>query len=911
MTALTLTAQPLSTIQKILFLKKRTGEKKMPHAFKQAIFAFMALFVGLTNSTVAYADTNQALFHFTKLGEIQTNMANIQNQISSFAIKKSYCKAPHANDKSGDRASLDALLKQANALARQYNSRKSALIRIITNDGRARAAVGKVAPGGSGSLVDGSHFSGFTTMYAVLKNTHRNKSNALNNAPTRPCGGSPTANAAPVIAVPTPLAGLVTTVEFADVNVPSSRPTKFCSEDEKDELLYHLRELRFTARQNAVKARNLQTTLREKLAEIAANQNKAYQAADAAAKAGDASTLRTQTAAYNAYKAAAKKLTEKIEQAGANKLKWRGVVDAIDAEINAVKAIPVVDCSNGASMTEPVSDTSYPDVYEHVDNISLKTYTPFNVDITKTCFERVKVNYVMRASTEVSNAWYNLSEWQERLRQVGGHHDLLSHDANAAPELVAKMKAARDEARAEVAKWTKIKAEADANKAKADAIVVEDCSGEGGQTQIGRLHPGFKNISSDIYVPDLQDYDLPTIPERICSWEELESLRARAAKAREVSAHNRSEWGKRLNDLGKLLYMGDDAAAYPTRPELAAHLDAQRQYDYWSGQQDVAHKVYWDLMAMENVDCTQPEKKTSMGGYQNGGADKNTTGGSKLGALQDAMNNRPVFNGRSPRGGASNGSFYDQHRDLINGGGCAYPASGALELYRCPPAEEGFNGSEAESALKHTLDNVEPRHETSTDKSHGAYNNKGNKHNSSKVYANDHEVSHKSAEGKTINAFPDVKHSPNKETETPTGVPVPYPTTGMGSETAMGPKKVKVNDREIMVKDTSYKMSAPVENQTETMAPTTSNGKVEYQPLRNDVKTGPVEVEGPVVTSRTPQTISIPTGNRSNGGSMIQVAPPPLIINSQGQMIEPAYPGLDRSKQAEQEEQQMETQTGN
>ena len=314
-------------------------------------------------------------------------------------------------------------------------------------------------------------------------------------------------------------------------------------------------------------------------------------------------------------------------------------------------------------LTDPLSDTAFPDVYKHVDNISLATFELITVDITKTCFERVKESYQMNAATQLSNARTNLSDWNIRLHQVGGHHDLLSHDATASADLVENMRKARVEARNEVAKWTKIVAQAESVKAKADAIVVEDCSGAGGETEIGRLDPGFDNISSDIHTPDLKAYDLPTIPARICSWSELEALRARAAEAREVSAHNRSEWGKRLTALGKLLYTGSNSRAYPMRPEFAAHLDAQLQYDYWSAQQEVSHKVYWDLMARKHEDCSDPAKSVSLGSDLAPGA-------SKLGALQDAINNRPAINGGANNGygGAPSG------RDcIIQQGGCFLP----------------------------------------------------------------------------------------------------------------------------------------------------------------------------------------------------------------------------------------------
>lgn len=75
---------------------------------------------------------------------------------------------------------------------------------------------------------------------------------------------------------------------------------------------------------------------------------------------------------------------------------------------------------------------------------------------------------------------------------------------------------------------------------------------------------------------------------------------------------------------------------------------------------------------------------------------------------------------------------------------------------------------------------------------------------SNEVYANGNEVSCKAAAGKSICAFPDVCFTPPLTPATPPGVPIPYPNTGMASDTSGGSKTVQISGSEVMKKDSSY-----------------------------------------------------------------------------------------------------------
>ena len=70
-----------------------------------------------------------------------------------------------------------------------------------------------------------------------------------------------------------------------------------------------------------------------------------------------------------------------------------------------------------------------------------------------------------------------------------------------------------------------------------------------------------------------------------------------------------------------------------------------------------------------------------------------------------------------------------------------------------------------------------------------------------KVFANGRGVVCKEAKGKSICAFPDVCMSPPSP---PGPVPIPYPNTGMASDTAGGSKSVTIGGKEVMLRDKSY-----------------------------------------------------------------------------------------------------------
>jgi len=73
---------------------------------------------------------------------------------------------------------------------------------------------------------------------------------------------------------------------------------------------------------------------------------------------------------------------------------------------------------------------------------------------------------------------------------------------------------------------------------------------------------------------------------------------------------------------------------------------------------------------------------------------------------------------------------------------------------------------------------------------------------SNQVFANMRELSCKAGKGKAVCAFPDVCFTP--PAPPPSGLPVPYPNTGVDTDTSSGSRSVKISKKEVMLKNKSY-----------------------------------------------------------------------------------------------------------
>jgi hypothetical protein len=108
------------------------------------------------------------------------------------------------------------------------------------------------------------------------------------------------------------------------------------------------------------------------------------------------------------------------------------------------------------------------------------------------------------------------------------------------------------------------------------------------------------------------------------------------------------------------------------------------------------------------------------------------------------------------------------------------------------------------------------------------------------VYANGREVACKAGSGKSICCFPDVCFTPPQTPATPPGVPIPYPNTGMASDTTDGSKTVQISGKEVMLKNKSYfKKSIGDEAgcaPKKGVVTSTNRGKVYFNAWSMDVK---------------------------------------------------------------------------
>jgi hypothetical protein len=147
------------------------------------------------------------------------------------------------------------------------------------------------------------------------------------------------------------------------------------------------------------------------------------------------------------------------------------------------------------------------------------------------------------------------------------------------------------------------------------------------------------------------------------------------------------------------------------------------------------------------------------------------------------------------------------------------------------------------------------------------------------VFANGREVSCKAADGKAICAFPDVCFTPPQTPATPPGVPIPYPNTGMASDTTDGSKSVKVSGKEVMLKNKSYFKKSMGDEAgcapKKGLITSTNRGKVYFNSWSMDVK-----FEGENVVRHLDMTTH-------NHASSLGQTPPWLYADEQAVMNDP------------------------
>ncbi len=842
----------------------------------------LSAFVFTAAAQPASADSN-AEMSSSRLEQLEQNRTALKTLIESiedFKIAESYCKPVHRNDKSTDRGAIEHLYRLGSQRVSNNNRLRAWLTKWATNNKFVFNALQNQVPGGASSIVNGSYFKEDSNLRRMLSEARKAKIAELDSAPTRACS-STAAKPEPVFVAVNPLTEISLTTDY-DKAVFITLPNKFCHKDEKEDWYDAIDRQRENAQKNEAAAERLRDRLRQQKADIAAKRQQTWKAADAAAKAGKTAALNNHTSQLKLYDAALKKIDSAIKTAIADIAKWKTLDLQLQSQREALTAAPIIDCLKAdISPLDTLTISGYDGLPESIPAVTLEGMELKDVEFIKipesVCEEEMKRSVEMNADRQNSNAYTNASRWSDRLEKIRVELLRLDNAGKSSSDLYKKLTFARREAREEHAKWEKIKLKTQEIVEKAYALKVIDCSQAGGKTEIGRMDPGFEEIADHIHKPDLQEYDLPKIPAKICSWEELQSLRARAAKAREVSAHNRQEWGKRLTQLGKLLFNGQPGSAYPMNAEYAAYLDAQRQYDYWSAQQGVSHKVYWDLMQRKSEDCTKADKKVSLND-----------------ALQNARNDAPAFASGQNSGFGNFGDASFERDCIIRNGGCFYPDPRKDWMFDRSGNQGGFDGSEAEHALNRTLDGVEVKQ----------------KHDDDEYYQQpvDHpKPQHKSAinsktpaggkkDAPLIEKMPDVVKTPVKSGP----IPVPYPNVSMASDTSKGSTKVKVGS--------SSEKAPPVETPNQPVkrvnvqTPETLNKRnVTLAPSAGGQMTA---VQAPPLVLNKTATSAQNTGRTggysgAENGGMIQIAPPPRVYvphtsaqSTDGQFVQTAPPTL-------------------
>jgi hypothetical protein len=870
-------AQFFSTLRKCQFKTKTRnsfGVIAMTRQIKDALLVLIVITASLMNATNASAqNAGTVRTAYRNLENAYSDLQTIKAQIVAFDVKDPYCKRPDPNNKAAAKAALKALRDAANRKKGSYRGNRAALHNLVVTKGLG-GALDAVVPDGSEAVATGEFFAKYEKILLEIEDAYYQKRDAIRDAQEKRCGGTPTVNQGPAFAVVNPLMDVSTTGTYEEV-AQISTPNRFCHADEKRELLDRIYAMRRKAQANEVVAEKLRDRLRQLETQTKAKRQTAWNAADAAAKTGETTTQNNQVKQLRAYDAALKKIAAGIRQAQADQRKWRNRDIQLKKDWDTVAAMPISDCTD-PNLT-PAGTIGGSQIQGIGDGIAAPTLKPVEIPSIpkKVCVDAVKKEIETKAFTALRNSWYNRDQWSARINALNTALQAATGDARQ------PLINARNEARKESAKWIKLVKVASDAKDQANAIIVENCATTGGLLEVGKLSSALPGVYVGVPEAETKPYDLPDVPEYVCTWEEKQALVERASKAREVASYNHSQWGPRATAIGKLLY-GENAVDGDRTELLKAYAEARVQSDYWAEQMlEVAHRVYWELRDLEVRDCEQPENKTSMGypsdaGSGNAYGGQNASAGSIDDALENARRGAPVFNGGS--GSSGYGPIGNGYPPVYG-----YPDFNKVGLGRQIRRGYGFDGSEAENALDDTLRSVERTRASDY----------GRTENNS-MPANDRPATPRT--GNTSNGAPstygggkerDVKTEPKTEPKTGGSMSAPYPGHEMPSDPKKGgssaPKETFSSNAGLELETAPIEYRNGSEDITSTKLPglpkyTTINGprpssenddamaKAILDAARAGQQDAPAAAVGRVPNST------------AGGGKMIQIAPPQLVI---------------------------------
>lgn len=426
----------------------------------QRIFTIVAfsLAAALVSAAPAGAETgatNRALQLWERIQPIDEAFDKTIESLRAFQAKSRYCKPSDPNDKSFDQAWLDSNHSQSEADYAELLQIRNQLQRLISNDGRARAVIEEKA--GDVSPVDPRFWSSFASKVATIRSLKSQKQRDLDAAPEINCGGA-TGGSNGSFTTPTqppadPLAGFdVTAPDYADVNMPSLPTGPICTQDEKSQIVDRVGVERQKARDNSLKAAYYVVDLGRILHPAQAR--------------GDTAVVK-----------AIQPLYDKAVKDSAAREKTAAALDALWNQATALKVEDCVPSDLTPSGTlggaqDGALGVDLPDV--DLKSVELPTL-PKSV-----CKDEDRNPFIVDASTALSHAMYNRSQWERRLDAIATAMRRGQGDA-------AKLQKARAAARTEAAKWRKIVDDAQDAFDAAQAIPIVDCDDD--DDKIGYVDP--------------------------------------------------------------------------------------------------------------------------------------------------------------------------------------------------------------------------------------------------------------------------------------------------------------------------------------------------------------------------------------------------------------------------------------
>jgi len=567
------------------------------------------------NARAADGATAQALRLWDQIRPISESFDKTIESLEALRFKSRYCKPPHANDKSFDQSYLDSITSQTEGDYRELRNIQRRLQRLMGNDGRARAAI--EAKAGSVSPVNANFWRPYNSQIARVRSLKSAKQAELNGAREINCNGTtpgsdqPSSTSAPEDS--NPLTGTdIAPPDYAAVAKPE-KPKKICTDDEKYQYVSRVGEERQKARTNSLRAANYVIKL-----------GRVFRTAQAEGNGAVANAVRP------LYDRA-------VTDSNARETTAR----ELDALWDEATALSVEDCDEIANATVETTLNALPDIDYGVELPGVEI-RPVDIPTLpqSVCEDDERVPFITAASTALSNALRNQSQWERRLQGVARVMARGEGDPGA-------LQTARHAARMEAAKWRKISGDAQTAFDAAQSIPIIDCTTKGGLLEPGKLHTSIGGLDAfGALDPDVKPVNIPAVPEFVCSSEDYVAIRDALYLARDNAFHNLMEWNNRGAAIRAALAnrKGDEATL------RRAQREARVQSAHWRAVNDQAKQKIWnELPHLVVRKCDDSEDQVGYRDVENGNA---------AAALANARASKPTYDGGANAAGGYFGNLF-------------------------------------------------------------------------------------------------------------------------------------------------------------------------------------------------------------------------------------------------------------